>query len=184
MRWPEISRLIIRALGVLMAANGAFSLTMQLFTIYRYDFIGRQVGTHGVSYAISMIFYFLPPLVYVIVGLALIIFSEKLVGRFSRVAGSDQAEVNLGAIENILISVVGVYFVADGVSIFARLIFDVSFGLFGRANSASMDPYANLCAVAVKFAIGGFLIVRNNGVATLVQRLRVRVGKARDWPNK
>ena len=184
MGWPEIARIVLRTLGVLIAARATFDIAMQLYTLAAYNFIGRQVGAAQGAHIGLMALYFLSPLAFLGLGLVLAFIAPRLVRRFSRAPQPEQVEIDLHAIENVFVAVLGFYFVADGFSELARVVFDLTFHAFSPPGvSASLrDILGDLCRMAVKVVIGLLLLLRNEGVSALVHRVVGGVRQLRGWP--
>lgn len=175
---------MLRTLGVLIAARAASDLAMQIYTLAVYDFIGRQVGAAQSAHLGLMALYVLSPLAFLGLGLALALVAPLVVQRFSRAPPPEQVEIDLHAIENVFVAVLGLYFVADGISDLARVAFNLVFHAFSPPGvSASMhDILAELCRIAFKVTIGLVLMVRNEGVRALVHRFVSRVRRLRGRP--
>lgn len=179
MGWPEITRLLLRALGALFVAVAAYDLSIQLYTISSFDFIRHQVGESDSVHSGLLLLYFLPRAIFLALGLALLFLAPRLVQRFSHLPAIEQNELNLRAIENTLVAVLGLYFLADGMVLLARLAFDIAF--FAFAPQASRSVGSELFAIGAKFAIGWILILRNQGVAALRHHLNDRIQRLRRW---
>lgn len=184
MGWPEISRIVLRALGGLIAARAAFDLVTQLYTLAAYDFIGRQAGPSQGAHAGLIALYFMPSMAFLGLGLLLILVTPRLVRRFGRAEPSEQTEINIRAIENVFVAVLGLYFLADGLAEFARVVFSLAFHAYGPSGAfASIrDILADLCRIAAKVVIALGLLLRTDGACALIHRFAGGVRRLRDWP--
>jgi hypothetical protein len=184
MGWPEISRLVLRTLGVLITARATFEIAMQLYTLAAYDFIGHQVSTAPGAHVSLMALYFLSPLAFLGLGLMLFFVAPRLVRRFSRTQSCEQTEINIRAIENVFVAVLGLYFLADGLSELARVAFTLAFHMFSPPEvSASLHAIlGDLCRMAAKIVIGLGLLLRNGSVSARIHGLVGGMRRLRSWP--
>lgn len=106
MRWQDLARFHTRAAGVFLLCLGILSL---LFRIVPFLYQSRAAladdGDAWIPYAVLTV----PPVLYVLSGLALIHWGGRIVARIER-AGTFE----LRAVERVLLSVLGVYFLAAG----------------------------------------------------------------------
>lgn len=185
MGWPDIARIVIRVWGVFIAANATLSFTLQLMDFFAFDVIRRQEATSLGAYAGMIALYFLQPMIFLGLGAALIFLAPRLVRRFSRIPLPEETELDLQAIERVFISVLGLYFIADGMTYMAHVAFNLAAHVFNppQGSFPLEGVLAFLFRMAVLVTIGMVLILRNEGVRALIHRFVGGVRQLRHWPH-
>lgn len=112
MRWQELARFHTRAVGVALACFGIIGAAWQInrlpATLALFE--ARQ---QTVSFPILLMFA--PAVMLMLLGGSLVLWGGRLVRRAEQVELS-----NIRAVERVLFSVLGIYFVADGAITWVR----------------------------------------------------------------
>jgi hypothetical protein len=190
----DLTRLLVKSFGLLVLLDTAVDLPS---TVYRFFFQMSNWDAAGVAYnwlaaSLLAVNYFGPVVVYVVIGLGLMWSSARIADRANQSPGEPDvplASTDLKGIEITLVTVIGLYFLVDGVAELCRLVFSqgIKYGLSGPPTvmpfwRISWFELPWIMQALMKLAIGALLVLgRGTTVATLHQA-RYWVRKWRAYP--
>jgi hypothetical protein len=124
----------------------------------------------------------LPFAIYLVAGLAMILLSNRIVGKDDTDGDRLLEAADFWMLEKILVGLIGVFFVADGAADIVRwtafsasaiVVYDVPWGAIFSSGSVDIEVRGG-----VKLLVGLMLVVRRNGIAALRRRVD---GWVRTW---
>src|ERR1700722_9756566 len=138
----DLTRLFIRVFGILILLNTAISLpsTINGFDWQMNAWVAARVVYDLPSLVMAVTFYFGPIAIYTTLGLSFMWWSGRIVDRASRSPQDDALPVASADLKNIevsLVTVIGLYFLADGFTELCRFIFSQRF-IYGLDGSATL----------------------------------------------
>lgn len=163
MHWQELARFHIRAIGVALACFGIIGAAWQikLLPATLALFAARQQTN-----AFPILLMFAPAAMLLLLGGSLFLWGGRLVRR------AEQAELsNIRAVERVLFSVLGIYFVADGAITWVRWL------AFGGGSVTDLLPTMLQMAIGAALFLGcAGLGVVGRMIAAAIVVLRGRDG--------
>jgi hypothetical protein len=193
----ELTRLFIKVFGLVILLSAAVGLPS---TVYQFAFHMRGWETARVAYAwptavMQGASFFGPIAAYAVVGLSLMWWSGSIVDRASQAPKDDDLPVTSTDLKNIelsLVTVIGLYFIADGFAELCRLIFSqgVYYGVGGSPTTApfwsriSWFDVPWIAQALVKLTMGVLLVLGRGATVAMLHQARYWVRKWRAWPYK
>jgi hypothetical protein len=200
----DLTRLFIKVFGLLILLSIAISLPT---TIYAFLLVikgwveGRALDSWPPasrvvydlpSLVMALTYQFGPTAIYAALGLSFMWWSGRIVDRASLAPQDDGlpvASADLESIEVSLVTVIGLYFLADGFAELCRITFSPG---FYYALNGSLTPKSiwtdlivlgpELLQIMVTLTIGAALVLGRGATVAMVHRARHWVQKWRAWP--
>jgi hypothetical protein len=192
----ELTRLFIKVFGVLILLSTAIGLPS---TIYGFEWqmqgwVAARVVYDLPSLVVAVIHQFGPIAIYAALGLSFMWWSGRIVDRASqapRDEGLPVAPTDLKSIEVSLVTVIGLYFLADGFADLCRFTFSqvLSYAQ-GSATPKSIwtsmtGPQVSwLMQIMVTLTIGAALVLGRGATVAMIHQARHWVRKWRAWPSE
>jgi hypothetical protein len=190
----DVTRLSIKAFGLLMLLSAAVSLpsTLYLLAAQMDVWASAKIAYTSATAAVLAAHHFGPISVYAALGLGLMWWSGRIADRASRapedgdlpVASTDLRNIEIG-----LVTVIGLYFLADGFAELCRLILNqgIRYGLDGSATQSLLLRFPSfeipwIVQALVKLAIGALLVLGRGATVATLHQARYWVKKWRAWP--
>lgn len=191
----DVIQLFIKVFGLLVLLSATVSLPLW---IHQFDWqisawVSARVIYDGSSLVMVTVSYFGPIVVYAAFGLGLMWWSGRIVDRASqgsRDGDSPAASRDLKKIEISLVSVIGLYFLADGFAELCRFAFTQSL-IYGLDRSATLKSiwtgmtgfqFAALMQIVIKLTIGAGLVLGRGATVAMLHQARHWVKRWRAWP--
>lgn len=191
----DFARLVIKALGLLILLSTAMSLP---FAVYGFELQMKAWAAARVvhdlpSLVMAVTYQFGPIAIYAALGLGFLWWSRRIVDRASLAPQDDGLPVASADLKNIevsLVTVIGLYFLADGFAEFCRFAFSQGFhyALGGSAMLKSVwtgmtgFEVSTLLQIMVKLTIGAALVLGRGATVAMLHQARHWVQKWRAWP--
>lgn len=193
----DLTRLFIRVFGILILLSTAITLpqTINGFEWQMNAWVATKVVYDLPSLVMAVIFYFGPIAIYAALGLSFMWWSGRIVDRASLSPQDDALPVASADLKNIevsLVTVIGLYFLADGFAELCRFAFSQGFiySLNGSAKLKSIwtgmtrFEVMNLLQIAMKLTIGAALVLGRGATVAILHQARHWVQKWRAWPHE
>jgi hypothetical protein len=193
----DVTRLFIKVFGLLIILSAAVTLpaTINNFEV-TYYWAWAKVVDRSSSLVMLVASLFGPIAVYTAFGLGLIWWSGRIVDAASQApedGGVPDAPSDLKNMEVSLVSVIGLYFLANGFAELFRLAFsEVAINsLNGSVTSVTLKSvWANMSRFdivtiiqsMVKLTIGARLVLGRSATVAMLRQARYWVKKWRAWP--
>ena len=191
----DLTRLFIKVFGLLILLSTAISLpsTIYAFELQMQSWIVARVVYDLPSLVMAAAYWFGPIAIYAALGLSFMWWSGRIVDRASQAPqddGSPLAPADLKNIEVSLVTVIGLYFLADGFAEFCRFTFSQGFNhaLDGSVTLKSIwtgitgFQVSALLQIMVKLMIGAALVLGRGATVAILRQARYWVKKWRAWP--
>jgi hypothetical protein len=191
----DLTRLFIKVFGLLILLSTAISLPSTIFGFewQMQVWVAARVVYDLPSLVMAGASYFGPIAIYAALGLSLMWWSGRIVDRASQAAQDDGLPVASADLKNIevsLVTVIGLYFLADGFAELCRVAFRQGFidSLDGSARLKSIwtgmsrFEVSALLQIMVKLTIGAALVLGRGATVALLHQARHWVRKWRAWP--
>jgi hypothetical protein len=191
----DLTRLFIKVFGVLILLSTAISLPS---TIYGFEWqmqawVAARVVYDLPSLVMAVTNQFGPTAIYAALGLSFMWWSGRIVDRASQAPQDDGLPVASADLKNIeisLVTVIGLYFLADGFAELCRFTFSqgLSYALDGSAALKSIwtgmtrFQVSALLQIMVKLTIGAALVLGRGATVATLRQARYWVKKWRARP--
>lgn len=191
----DLTRLFIKVFGVLILLSTAISLPSAIygFEWQMQAWVAARVVYDLPSLVMAVIFQFGPIAIYAALGLSFMWWSGRIVDRASQAPQDDGLPVASADFKNIevsLVTVIGLYFLADGFAELCRFTFSQGFS-YAADRSATLKSIwtgmtgfqvSALLQIMVKLTIGAALVLGRGATVALLHQARHWVQKWRAWP--
>ncbi len=191
----DLTRLFIKVFGLFILLSAAIGLP---FKIYGFEQqLNAWIAARGVldlpSLVMVAVYQFGPIAIYAALGLSFLWWSGRIVDRASLAPQDDGLPVAPADLKNIevsLVTVIGLYFLADGFAELCRFTFSQSF-IYGPDGSATLRSIWKgmtgfevfvLLQIMVKLTIGAALVLGRGATVAMLHQARHWVQKWRAWP--
>jgi hypothetical protein len=178
MNWSGLSAIVVRIFGVVIFTNALVTTVhlSQILALQIWQLHGSGQQLHDYWF---VLFPILPSLLYICIGLFFLTNANGIASRFGGVEINPAEQAGIDKLESVLISVAGLYFIADAAVDIARLFAD-SITMVLRNGMQNLEyllasSSGALAAAITKAIIGFVFIIKRKRLAHAVQR-------ARDWP--
>ena len=191
----DLTRLFIKVFGLLILLNTATSLpsTIYGFELQMKVWVAARVVYDLPSLVMAVTDQFGPIAIYAALGLSFMWWSGRIVDRASQAhedEGLPVASADLKNIEVSLVTVIGLYFLADGFAELCRFTFSQGFNyaLDGSATLKSIwtgmtwFQVSALLQIMVKLTIGAALVLGRGATVAMLHQARHWLQKWRAWP--
>jgi hypothetical protein len=191
----DLTRLFVKVFGLLILLSTATSLPS---TIYGFELRMKAWVAAGVVYdlpslVMAVTYQFGPVAIYAALGLSFMWWSGRIIDRASQAPQDDGLPVASADLKNIevsLVTVIGLYFLADGFAELCRFTFSQGFNyaLDGSATLKSIwtgmtrFEVSALLQIMVKLTIGAALVLGRGATVAMLHQARHWVQKWRAWP--
>jgi hypothetical protein len=189
----DLTRLFIKVFGLLILLSTAISLPSTIYGfVLSKAWVAARVGDELPSLVMAVTAQFGPIAIYAALGLSFMWWSGRIVDRAGQLAQDDglpMASADLKNIEVSLVTVIGLYFLADGFAELCRFTFSQGI-IFGRDGSATLKSIwtgmtgfqVDLLQIMVKLTIGAVLVLGRGATVAMLHQARHWVQKWRAWP--
>jgi hypothetical protein len=191
----DLTRLFIKVFGLLILLNTAISLrsTIYGFELEMKAWVAARVVYDLQSLVMAIAYQFGPIAIHAALGLSFMWCSRRIVDRASQAPQDDGlpgGPADVKDIEASLVTVIGLYFLADGVGELCRFTFSqgFSYALDGSATLKSIwtgmtgFQVSALLQIMVKLTIGAALVLGRGATVAMLHQARHWVQKWRAWP--
>ncbi len=193
----DLTRLFIRVFGILILLSTAISLpsTINGFEWQMKASVAAKVVYDLPSLVMAVIFFFGPIAIYAALGLIFMWWSGRIVDRASLSPQDDALPVASADLKNIevsLITVIGLYFLADGFTELCQFTFSQGF-IYSLDGSATLKSIwtgmtrfqvVALLQITMKLTIAAALVLGRGATVAMLHQARHWVQKWRAWPNQ
>jgi hypothetical protein len=190
----NLTRLFIKMFGVLILLSTAISLpsTIYGFAWQMQGWVAARVVYDFPSLVIAATHQFGPIAIYAALGLSFMWWSGRIVDRASQAPQDDGLPVASADFKNIevsLVTVIGLYFLADGFAELCQFTFSQVLVYAGSPTLKSIFwttmtgfRVAALLQIMVKLTIGAALVLGRGATVATLRQARYWVKKWRAWP--
>lgn len=193
----DLTRLFIRVFGVLILLSTAISLPSAIngFDWQMTAWVAARVVYDLPSLVMAVIVYFGPTAIYAALGLSFMWWSGRIVDRASLSPQDDALPVAPADLKNIevsLVTVIGLYFLADGFTELCRFTFSQNL-IYSLDRSATLKSIwtgmtrfqvVELLQIAMKLTIAAALVLGRGTTVAMLHQARYWVRKWRAWPHE
>ena len=193
----DLTRLFIKVFGLLILLSTAISLpsTIYGFELQMKAWVAARVVYDLPSLVMAVAYWFGPIAIYAALGLSFMWWSRRLVDRASQAPQDDGLPVASADLKNIevsLVTVIGLYFLADGIAELCQFTFSQGFyyALDGSATLKSIwtgmtgFQVSALLQIMVKLTIGAALVLGRGATVAMLHQARDWIQKWRAWPHQ
>ncbi len=191
----DLTRLFIKVFGLLIVLSTAISLpfTIYVFEVEMKTWAETKVIHDLPSVVMAVIHQFGPTAIYAALGLSFMWWSGRIADRASLAPQDDALPVrsfDLKSIEVSLVTVIGLYFLAEGFAELCRFIFnqgmnyvlDGSVTLKSSWTGLTSFQVPEILQIVMRLTMGAALVLGRGATVAMVHRARYWVQKWRAWP--
>jgi hypothetical protein len=193
----DLTRLFIRVFGILILLSTAIRLpsTINGFEWQMKAWVAARVVYDLPSLAMTGVSYFGPIAIYAALGLSFMWWSGRIVDRASLSPQDEALPVASADMKNIevsLVTVIGLYFLADGFAELCRFTFrqgliyglDLSVTLKSIWTGITRFEVVSLLQIMVELTIGAALVLGRGATVAMLHQAHQWVRKWRAWPHE
>jgi hypothetical protein len=191
----DLTRLFVKVFGLLILLSTATGLpsTIYGFELRMKAWVAARVVYDLPSLVMAVTYQFGPVAIYAALGLSFMWWSGRIVDRASQAPQDDGLPVASADLKNIevsLVTVIGLYFLADGFAELCRFTFSqgLNYALDGSATlksiwtSMTRLQVSALSQVMMQLTIGATLVLGRGATVAMLHQARHWVQKWRAWP--